>query len=446
MIFGQEIDQKIIQDIDKFVREDMKASGAPGAVVGIVKDEKIIYQKAYGLNDTKNKIPVNNTTLFLTASVTKVITTTALLLICDRNNIDVNTPVGEIIKDLPQALSQITIHEILSMSSGILDHWPTRKKYKEDFESYFLHYGDKLVVKELQSVFSYTNFGHVLAGWLLATLNNSSFTEAVDELIFEPLKMESSTFDIEIAKQRSYSLAYKNGKKVKHKLTYPLIQPAASLFSNINDLSRFAICFMNNGQIDGQLVIPGKVIQQMSTSYTKLGLLQPYFGYSNSYYNYGLIDFTYKGIRFLGHPGESTSQNILFAMVPKHKTAFIIMSNTGYYPFIKSFEKIAEYLLPANKNYDEKKKAKLDPDDLIGKYYTPNIYGNKEDIIEIVHQNKKLYIKFSDEEKYILTATENSSFTYKTSNLKFPIEIGFYKDKNEKVKYLNNFWLTSIKM
>jgi len=223
LINGQNIDQRSMQAIDNSVLNDMKISGAPGAVIGIVQNGKIIYQKAYGIRDSKTKMPVTYSTLFLTASVTKVFTTTALLIACEKNNVDVSTPVGNIIKGLSPKLSQLTIHQILSQSSGLLDHWPTRKKYKNDVSEYFTHYGDKLVSEELASVFSYTNFGHVLAGWILSTLNDSSFTEAIDELIFEPLKMESSTFDINIAKLNNYSAGHINGKSVAHKLTYPCL-------------------------------------------------------------------------------------------------------------------------------------------------------------------------------------------------------------------------------
>ncbi len=434
-----------MQAIDNSVLNDMKISGAPGAVIGMVQDGKIIYQKAYGIRDTKTKIPVDNSTLFLIASVTKVFTTTALLIACEKNNIDINTSVGDIIKDLSPKLSQLTIHQILSQSSGMLDHWPTRKKYKNDVAEYFTHYGDKLVNEELASIFSYTNFGHVLAGWILTILNDSSYTEAIDELIFKPLKMDSSTFDVNIAKLNNFSAGHINGKSVAHKLTYPLIQASASMFSNIEDLSRFAICFMNDGKIDNQQIISSNVIKKMSTNYTPIGVLRVYFGYPISSYNYGLIGFNFKGIDFVGHPGESVSQNVLFAMAPKYKSAFILLSNTGYYPFIDSFEKMVASILPVNEDSNTKIKPSVNMNKFTGKYYTPNIYGTKEDIIEIEYRFKKLYIRFSDEEVYPLTFTGKSRFSYKSPDLKFPMEIAFYTDKNGEIKYLNHFWKTAIK-
>ncbi len=445
IIFAQKIDQRSILEIEKTVQNDMQVSDAPGAVIAIVKENEIIYQKAFGIRNSKTKIPVNTSTLFLTASVTKIITTTALLIACERNNIDLNTPVGQIISNLSPKLSQITIHQILSQSSGILDYWPTRKKYKNDPIEYFTHYGDKLVCQELDSVFSYTNFGYALAGLVLATLNETSFQDAIDELILNPLKMDSSTFDVNMAKLNNYTTGHLNSRSVSHKLTYPLIQPSASMFTNINDLSRFAICFMNDGRIENQQIISKKVIQKMSESYTNIGVLKVYFGYPDSAYNYGLISFKYKGIDFIGHPGESASQNILFAMAPDHNSAFILMSNTGYYPFINSFEKMVETFLPFQEDINNSTPSIYNFDNFVGKYYAPNINGTKNNIIEIELHGKDLYIRLSEEKLYPLTLFEKTRFSYNNPKYKFLMEIAFYPDNKGEIKYLNHFWRTLIK-
>jgi len=445
LVFGQNIDQRSIKDIEWVVANDMKISRAPGAVIAVLKNDSLIYQKAFGLSNSKTKSPINTSTLFLMASVTKVFTTTALLILCEKNNIDLNTPVGDIIDNLSPKLSNLTIHQILSQSSGMLDHWPTRKKFKNDLHTYFTHYGDKLINENLESVFSYTNFGHVLAGYLLEKLNTSTYQEAMDALIFKPLQMNSSTFDVNIAKLNNYTTGHIKGKSVAHKLTYPLIQPSASLFSNVHDLSRYAMCFMNAGVLDNQQIISKSVIEKMSKNYTPIGVLKVYFGYPKSSYNYGMIGFNFKGIEFLGHPGESVSQNILFAMVPKHKTAFMLLSNTGYYPFIDTFKKLAATFLPLQENFEEKIEPSNNYKELIGSYYAPNIYRNKDDIITIKNREKGLFIHLSEEEIYPLKEVGKNRFQYKNANIKFPMEIIFYTDNNGEIKYLNHFWRTLIK-
>ncbi len=442
---GQKTKKYDLDAIDEVARKDLEVSGAPGAMIAFVQDGEIVYQKAFGISNKKTKVPVNTETLFLTASVTKIITTTALLMACEKQGIAVNTPIGNILKYLSPKLSLITIHEILSMSSGIIDYLPTKKIYKEDVETYLEQYGDKLVSSQLQSVFSYTNIGHVLAGSLLAEIMESTFFEAIQELIFDPIKMENTTYYESVAKLKYVTSGHIKGARVDHELIYPFIQPAASMFSNVHDLSQFAICFMNDGNIDNQQVISKSVIKKMSTSYTPLGVLHQYLGYPGSYYNYGLIGFDFKGIHFLGHPGESGSQNILFVMAPTHQAAFILMSNTGSYPFINTFEKMVEIFLPVQNDTTTTYYSEVDLKKYVGKYYKPNIQGNKHDVTEIRSRGKNLFIHFNEEDIYPLMPNGKDRFTYKNPMIIFPMEIAFYTDNHGTVKYLNHYWKTSIK-
>ena len=448
LTWGQKTENYNLESIEEAVRNDLKESGAPGAMIAFIQNDRIVFQKPYGISNKKTKIPVNTETLFLTASVTKVITTAALLIVCEQKDIDLNTPIGNFLNYLSPKLSSITIHEILSMRSGIIDYLPAKKNYKNNKEAYFKHYGDKLVSNELQSVFSYTNIGHVLAGSLLAVITGSTFSEAIEQLIFDPINMENSTYYESVAQLKGYSAAHKRGSKVKHELIYPLIQPAASLFSNVHDLSQFAICFMNDGVMDNQQVISKSVIEKMSRAYTPLGVLHQYLGYPHSYYNYGLIGFDFKGIHFIGHPGESGSQNILFVMAPKYKAAFILMSNTGFYPFINTFEKMVETFLPIQNNRSRTDLLPIDIDlnEYVGKYYKPGIYGNRRELTLIRSSGKKLFIEFGENDIYPLKQNGKDKFTYDNPNFKFPIEIIFYSKDTGEIKYLNHFWKTSVKM
>ena len=99
----------------------MKISGAPCAVIGVVKDGKMIYEKAFGFCDINTKEPVDTNTVFSVASVTKCVTAIALLTKLEENKIDMNTPVGNIIDSLTPKLSQVTLRQLLSHTGGVVD-------------------------------------------------------------------------------------------------------------------------------------------------------------------------------------------------------------------------------------------------------------------------------------------------------------------------------------
>lgn len=442
---AQNIDQTSILALEKVIQNDLKLSKAPGALVAFARGGEFVYQKPFGFRDKRKKELVTEQTLFLTASLTKTFTTVALLTLCEEKGIEMQAPIGSILDYLSPKLGALTVHEILSMSSGIIDYLPTRKKDRENARAYFERYGDRLVAEKLQPVFSYTNIGHVLAGELIVELSGMPFLEAIQKMIFDPLHMENSTFLESEAQLKGYSLAYEKGSKVSHKLVYPFIRSAASMFSNIKDLLLFADCFMNHGKVKDQQIISENVIKKMATSYTPIGVLRQYLGFPDSAYNYGLVGFNLQGIHFLGHPGETGSQNTIFVMAPKYKAAFILMSNAGAYPFIDSFEKMLMTFLPVKMD-TEKDEVNSDLNALVGKYYRPNILGNESDRIAIRIIHEKLYIDLGEENRYPLTPNGKNRFTYESPTIAWPMEIRFYKDSNGAVEYMNHAWRTFIKM
>ena len=322
---------------------------------------------------------------------------------------------------------------------------------------YFQHYGDKIFCKELEGVFSYTNYGHVLAGLLIEELSGGAFEEAVQKRIFDPLDMTHSTYSVVDEKWVNHASAHRSGKAVSHGYTFPMIKSSASLFSTAGDLSNFAVCFMNRGKYQGRQVIPEVVIQQMTGQYTPVGVLHNYFGYPGSHYGYGMMSFNFQGNALIGHPGETTTQNLLFAMSPSTQTSFVLMSNTGTYPFIKTFEFLAtaflndkqqheNHLATENgKSVSEKPPSSQELKAYTGMYYIPNITRDRSPDLEVFAKGDQLRLQLSPEENYELTWLEGDLFKYKSPELKFPLEVLFYRDSNGKVKYLNHYWRTSVK-
>lgn len=444
--------------LDSVVRTDMKEAKAPGAMIRVTRNGTALVDKPYGIRSAKTKEPVTTSTLFLTASVTKVITTTTLLTLCHERGIPTDTQVGSILKDLSPQIGALSVHQILSQSSGILDHKPTRKKWKNSATEYFRHYGDKIFCKELEGVFSYTNYGHVLAGLLVEELSGRPFDETVQNQIFDPLNMTHSTYSVIGEKWANHASAHRSGKAVSHGYTFPMIKSSASLFSTAGDLTNFAVCFMNHGKFEGRQVIPETVIQQMTGKYTPVGVLHNYFGYPGSHYGYGLMTFNYQGNAFTGHPGETTTQNLLFAMSPSSQTSFVLMSNAGTYPFIKTFEFLANAFMNGNQNREIHminengssvlKKKPPSGDELkeyTGMYYTPVITGDRSPDMEVFKSGDQLRLQLTPEESYELTWIKGDLFKYKSPQLKFPIEVLFYRDKTGNIRYLNHYWRTSVK-
>jgi len=96
--------------------------------------------------------------------------------------------------------------------------------------------------------------------------------------------------------------------------------PAGSIFSNVQDLSRFVIAFMNDGVIDGKQVLSPAVIRRMSTPRAKIPG-------GNASYGYGLQIANDRGFDTVSHGGSRAGYGSSIRMVPSKKFAVIAVAN-----------------------------------------------------------------------------------------------------------------------
>jgi CubicO group peptidase (beta-lactamase class C family) len=440
-----------LQKLENTIHEDMSKSGAPGAVFAIVQGDRILYEKAFGVTNLETNTPTATNTVFAIASVTKFFTALALLTAMEERNFDVNTTIGSIVPGLSDKLSGVTVHHLLSHRAGILGSWPNTATCKDDLFEYFAMVGDRALFVEQGSVSSYSNNGYALAGLLLSKLKNLPYTQAIDSIVCRPLQMSRTTFDLRKAVAHSFATGHSKNPKTGAMvptptgLTTAVIQPAGGLFSTIHDLARLAICFMNDGVLQGKKLIGSSVIQKMSVGYAPAGSLSSYLFYPNSTCSYGSIVFDRKGIRYVFSCGEAGNLNSLFVMAPEHKTALIVLSNAGYHPFAPSIEEAMDLMLPA-KAEPTKEFPRENREELVGKYYSPNIEGTKEDITEIFAKEGALFIRFPNDTALSLIRSGPMTYQFTTPRFTVPLEVTFYPDSSGKVKYLNYFTRAQIKL
>lgn len=423
--------------LDSSILADMKKASAPGAAMAVVLNGKVVYQKSFGVGNvfTEKAIDAGNS-IFHVASITKTFTALALLKVCEYKKIDIQQPIGNYISNLSSKQSAITIHQLLSHTSGMVDVWEENKE--KSLDKYFTDMANDGFFDAPGSVFSYSNNGYALAGLLLEKLTGKSYTLAVDSIIIQPLQLKNTLFGFDEVQKRNYVSGHQNNFVVDPVLQAPKDLPAGGLFSTTNDLIKFAEIFYTKNAAN----LPFKtVIPKMFGNYIYDGTMPEYLGYPDAHYGYGFINFSYKGIQFSGHPGEGVSQNTTFAIAPKHNGCIVILSNAGFCPFRNSFEKAVELFFPIQQSTvvatEPKEITAFEPKDFVGKYIDPKVKTGTSNVMEIKQEGNQLMLLLNGEEKIPLEKSGTNKFILKANVAKFPIEIGFYENKQtKKVKYL----------
>lgn len=426
------------QILDSIILADMKKASAPGAAMAVVVNGKLVYQKSFGIKNmfTEKSIDAGNS-IFHVASITKTFTALALLKVCEQKQINIHEPIGKYVKNLTSKQSQLTVHQILSHTSGMVDVWENENI--KTLEKYFADMGNDGFFDKPGAVFSYSNNGYAFAGLLLEKITEKPYKQAIQDLIIQPLQLSNTLFGYKEVQQKDYVSGHQNNFVVDPVLQAPKDLPAGGLFSTTNDLLKFATIFYNQQSIAKQLF--KTVAYKMFGKYVYDGTMPEYLGYNDAYYGYGFINFSFKGIHFSGHPGEGVSQNTTFAIAPEHNACIVILSNAGFSPFRKSFEKAVEVFFPIQHTNvianEPKEITHFQSKELVGKYVEPKTKQANNDIMEIKMKNDLLYFSYNGDEPILLEKSGVNKYIIKADIAKFPIEIGFYENKEtKKIKYL----------
>ena len=261
--------------LDAVVQEELKQAGVPGATVAIVSGGRVIYSKGYGTANAETGAVMTPDLLFRLGSTTKMFTAAALASLADRGAVDLRKPIGGYIKGLHSSLANLTGHQLLSHTSGILDEAPMFGSHDESaLMKNVLSWKDDRFFTEPGKVYSYSNPGYWLAGALIEAVSGRLYADELQESLFAPLGMSRTTLRPTVA--MTYPLAQghdvADGKPV---VVRPFANnaaswPAGSIFSSVNDLSRFVMAFVGGGAVGGKQVMSPAVIAMLSTPAAKI--------------------------------------------------------------------------------------------------------------------------------------------------------------------------------
>jgi CubicO group peptidase (beta-lactamase class C family) len=181
--------------IDSIARDALARTGAPSASIAVVRDGKIEYTKAYGTARLASAMPAAPTMRYSIGSVSKQFTATAILLLAERHNLSLDDRVGRWLPELTRA-NDVTIRQILSMTSGYQDYWP------QDYvmppmlkpvtaQQIVNEWAKKPLDFEPGTRWQYSNTNYVIAGMIVEKAAGMPLVEFLRKEIFTPLHLES---------------------------------------------------------------------------------------------------------------------------------------------------------------------------------------------------------------------------------------------------------------
>jgi CubicO group peptidase (beta-lactamase class C family) len=333
--------QEAIQQADAYLNSQSAGGSFRGsALIGV--NGKILFEKGYGFADEEWKTRNDPATKFRIASMTKQFTAACILLLQERGRLLVQEPVSKYVSDLPQAWQPITIHELLTHTSGI-SNYPIEPRVEKEMNRIGATPRELLEVvtaKPLEfkpgTKMKYTNTGYVLLGMIIEKVSGKSYADFLRENIFEPLGMKDSGYDVAsvILDKRASGYFIKDGHVTNADFIDMSVPFAAGgIYSTVEDLYRW----------NEALAAPGKLLTTQSLA-QMFAVYSETTAYGGQNYGYGVVITHRFGKLLYYHGGGVMGFESSIQRYPGERLCIVVLSNLDPSEPWKASDRMASYL------------------------------------------------------------------------------------------------------
>ncbi|KIJ64017.1 hypothetical protein HYDPIDRAFT_91246 [Hydnomerulius pinastri MD-312] len=337
--------------LSTLIEEILAAENITGLSVAVVPKHGTPEFHTWG-DRTEEGDEMTPDTLFHMASVSKAFCATALgLLIDDFAN-------GKNVTALPPGLTEITWHtrlsDILPGEWQLMNEWASERATLRDILSHVsgvprhdysygpLDTAQDAVTRlrylrpafELREQWSYNNIMFMVGAHIIATYSDQPYTSFVEERIFSPLGMTSSTFSPNKAEASGkFTQGWtKDGRRLPEWFTEDMALLKAGpggVISSAVDMSKWVSTWVNKGVHGDKTVIPLSVYQNASYSYSVSTDHPADPSHSVVGYGMGWFRHSYRGHDVVYHSGAIPGFSTLVSFLPSDEFGVVVFANAG---------------------------------------------------------------------------------------------------------------------
>ena len=341
----------VYPEVEKLFKAYVERQRMPGAVLGIIVDGELVWVKATGMRETKDRTAVTPDTVFRIASMTKSFTAMAILKLRDEGKLSLEDPVSRYIPamaELPYPTKDspvITIRHLLTHSEGFPEDnpWGDRQLAQSDETMRAWIRGGIPFSTAPGTAFEYSNYGFAMLGQVVAKASGRPYADYVRDNILRPLGMNSSTFDMNAVPRDQIALGYRwedDQWKDEPILAHGAFGSMGGLWTSARDLARYVAFLMSafpprdeaeNGPIKRSSAREMQQVGRFQPGGAFRGIVDGPLQFSAGGYGYGLGVSQDCRVNYrVGHGGGLPGYGSLMSWLPEHGVGLIAMSNRTY--------------------------------------------------------------------------------------------------------------------
>jgi CubicO group peptidase (beta-lactamase class C family) len=330
-------------DIDAYVTA-LTSEGLFSGVVLTVFEGELVIEQGYGWADLEGGVRNQPRTKFRISSLTKAFTALAIMRLQEQGRLRVEDRICSYLEPCPDRWGQVTIHHLLSHTSGIPDYvaesgfWQTTARHRATVEEIIGLVADLPLTGAPGAQFGYSSTGYVLLGHIIARLADPSAPAPVaylgylEQQIFGPLRMGETGSEECEPNVVGVAVGYASLERRAEPCDASAFFAMGDLYSTAPDLRRWAQA------LDDETLLPSPARATLFAAHTATGQYQTSYGY-------GWYITEIGGVRRIWHDGVSPGFRSFLQRELGAETVIIILSNDEAAPVVAMGREIAAVLI-----------------------------------------------------------------------------------------------------
>jgi len=302
-----------------------ETNGFSGSLL-ISKKHNIIFNKGYGLANKEKEIQNSPEIVVDISSVTKQFTATSILKLTEQGLLNLRDSLSLYFKNIPEDKRDITIHQLLTHSAGLVfgigegdfDQIPTEQYFQQLFNTELLHAPG--------SKYEYSNAGYSVLGRIIEIITEKNYETYLKEEIFQVAGMQQTGYLLPdwntdlVANEYYFNVINKGSQIEKYqrdgKIAWPL-KANGGINSTLKDMYKWYQA------LDDKKIISASSLEMLTTPYIKE------YENGNSYYAYGWVTFqSDRGTKVITHNGFNGVSYFDVVWLPEEDIVILFASNS----------------------------------------------------------------------------------------------------------------------
>ncbi|OBY77285.1 penicillin-binding protein [Paenibacillus sp. KS1] len=329
---GLQDPKEVEQFADEFFnRPEIKDSMA-GAAFVVVKGDKVLLKKGYGYADVDKKLPVDpDRTVFRVASISKVITATAVMQLAEQGKIDLNKDVSVYLGDIKipnKTGTPLTTKHLMTNSTGFEfgdgSELSTDDLTREASIKQYVSDNTPTVIRKPGQYYRYDNLGFTIQGYIVEQVSKQPFGTYVQEHVFKPLGMTNSDFRVTSNITKHLAVPYNvMGEAIPTYATVPTELPGGGMFSTGADMANFMLAHLNGGKLGDATILKTETAAEMHKPQLAVHEKLPNMAYGFEYAN----QQQYNGRYLIEKSGDMAGYHSNLWLIPDEKVGIFVTVN-----------------------------------------------------------------------------------------------------------------------